>query len=477
MKILFLIISLCFACHIYTQITFEKRFGGSGYEHGKSVRQTADGGYIICGLTSSYGAGLTDVLLIKTNVYGDTLWTKTFGGVSYDVGYKLEETNDGGFIIVGDTDSFDGDILLLKTDSEGNTQWMGNIENEGISDGARSVKQTTDGGYIISGNTYEWATDYNFYLVKTDPGGNVQWRKNYGDSINEQSMAVIQTSDGGYIVTGNSRNGFGIYDIYVVKTNSTGDTLWTKTFGGTGTETAYSVLQDDDGYIIGGSTSSFGNGDSDFYIIKMNLSGDSLWSKTYGGVYPDYCNSLVKTSDGGYIAAGTSNTAVDSDCFLIKLDANGDSLWTKKIGDLDNFETGTSIQQTADGGFIVTGSVKGIQETYDDVFLFKTDCIGNSTFWDNTACSLAGTVTLEQNELALEIYPNPFSSFTTIRFSDEIQNAEIVIYNTFGQKLKTLTGFYGKEFIIHRGDFPKGVYVLQVKQNKSVLSKKLIISD
>ena len=229
-----------------------RTYGGSGDDEAYSVQQTADGGYIVAGYTYSFGAGGDDFYLVRTNSQGDTLWTRTYGGDSLDCAY--------------------------------------------------SVHQTADGGYIVAGYTYSFGAGLDdFYLVKTNSLGDTLWTRAYGGSNYDDARSVQQTTDGGYIVAGYTWS----FDADLVKTNSQGDTLWTRTYGGSNGDDAYSVQQTaDGGYIVAGDTWSFGAGRNDFYLVKTNPMGDTLWTRTYGGRGNDSARSVQQTTDGGYIVAG-----------------------------------------------------------------------------------------------------------------------------------------------------------------------------
>jgi len=303
-----------------------RTFGGPRADHGYSVQQTADNGYIIAGETHSYGAGESDVWLIKTDANGDTLWTKTIGGPHYDDGYSVQQTTDGGYIIAGGTYKFsplgNWDVYLIKTDASGNTLWTKSFGGtEG--DYGYSVQQTTDGGYIIAGYTESYSVgESDVWLIKTDANGNTLWTKTFGGTEKDYGRSVQQTADGGYIIAGYTESyGAGGYDVWLIKTEANGNTLWTKTFGGTDEDKAYSVQQTaDGGYIIAGYTASYGAGRYDVYLIKTGADGDTLWTRTFGGTNWDDGYSVQQTADGGYIIAGDTHSygAGWYDVYLIK---------------------------------------------------------------------------------------------------------------------------------------------------------------
>ncbi|MFZ8835402.1 MAG: hypothetical protein ACO2O5_14595 [Candidatus Caldipriscus sp.] len=194
-----------FTQYAYAQVRFAKTYGGTNSEEYNRVQRTSDGGYIVTGRTSSFGAGSSDIFLIKTDVYGNIQWAKTYGGSSWEYASSAQQTSDGGYIVAGYTNSFgagNSDFFLIKTDASGNIIWVktyGGIND----DNASSVHQTSDGGYIVAGSTYSFgAGDRDFFLIKTDANGNIQWAKTYGGTNGEWANSAQRTSDGGYIVVG-----------------------------------------------------------------------------------------------------------------------------------------------------------------------------------------------------------------------------------------------------------------------------------
>ena len=387
----------------------------------------------------------------------DTLWTKTFS-LGHSIGRSVQRVTDGGYIITGQTynnRNDNSDVWLIKTDSEGNEEWnqtFGGSNN----DYGYSLQQTTDGGYIILGTL----------LIKTDSEGNEEWGKNI------VGKSVQQTADGGYIIIGGAPN------IELLKTDTNGDTLWAQTFGGSANDVGESVQQTTDGgYIITGHTESYGNGQADVWLIKTDSLGQEEWNQTYGGVdTTEVGYSVQQTMDGGYIITGSIESAgIPYDVYLIKADSNGNEQWTKTYGGSSPDE-GFSVQQTTDGGYIITG--------YSDsfgsirvVWLIKIDSEGlvqiSSTFSSPTSFNL------------LQNYPNPFNPITTLRYDlPETGLVTITIYDMLGRQVKTLidqTQDAGYRSVIWDAtkDYGKpvsaGIYLYKIQAGKYMQTKKMVL--
>ncbi|MCJ7423483.1 hypothetical protein MUP01_04340, partial [Candidatus Bathyarchaeota archaeon] len=269
---------------------WNRTYGGTGWDYASALIQTSDGGYALAGYTNSSGAGNGDFWLVKTDASGNEQWSKTYGGTNWDYANALVQTTDGGYALAGVTYSFgagNGDFWLVKTDASGNEQW--NKSYGGTNwDYANALVQTSDGGYTLAGRTASFTgspSNFDFWLVKTDASGNEQWSKTYGGWLFEAVLALVQTTDGGYALAGETSSfGAGNGDFWLVKTDASGNEQWNKSYGGTNYDQPCALVQTGDGgYALAGGTDSFGAGSRDFWLVKTDSVGNAQWNRTYGG--------------------------------------------------------------------------------------------------------------------------------------------------------------------------------------------------
>jgi hypothetical protein len=314
--------------------------------------------------------------LIKTNGAGNSEWTQAYNWQSSDGAREIQQTADGGYIVAGGSSSFNRDFqqaMLLKTDINGDTLWMRLFADTSF---FYSVQQTSDKGYVATGS---WCPGYSplLYLVKTDSAGDLLWSKWYGTGPGyDDGDKVRETPDGGLVILGRTSSfGAGSLDIWLLKTDANGDTVWTKTYGGLDYDLASGLdITSDDGYIIAGRTVSYGHGNQDGWLIRTDCNGDTLWTKCYGGSQDDHFRSVQQTTDSGFIAVGytASFGYGDKDFYVVRTDAQGESLWTTTYGGT-NHEKAGSVQIDHDGGY----SIVGYSLTYNpygemDVWMVKT---------------------------------------------------------------------------------------------------------
>ena len=390
-----------------------RSYGGSTHDQGDFLVQTFDGGYVLAGSTLSYGAGDYDVWLVKTDACGNILWNNTYGGTGADVGRSLILTVDGGYALLGYTQSFGAgynDVWLVKTDANGVAQWNRTYGGVGH-DWAFSVVQTIDSGFVVAGYTGSFgAGNDDVWLVKTDASGNIEWDKTYGGANNDRCLSMVQANDGGYALSGYSNSfGVGNYDVWLVKTDASGNHQWNQTYGGTDDDMGFSMVQaSDGGYAIAGYTGSFGAGSADFWLVKTDASGNHLWNQTYGGTDDEGGNFLIQTSDGGYVLVGDTRSfgAGSYDVWLVKTDSNGGAQWNRTYGGVDG-DYGHFIMETENGGFVMTGTTVSFTAGLNDLWLVKTEIESGLAWVDSTADTITlyrGATDLHWNYVRVRIW-------------------------------------------------------------------------
>jgi hypothetical protein len=268
------------------------------------------------------------VWLIKTDASGNKEWDKNFSGLLSFLGDPMQETQDGGYIITGHINSQDDsrtDIWLIKTDASGNKEWENTFGGRSR-DYGNSIQESQDGGYIIVGETSSFGSGHeDIWLIKTDSMGNEQWTTTFGGSYDDYGYSVQQTQDGGYIITGeteSSTGGGGLGDVWLIKTDLYGNKEWDRTFGGSDDDRGHSVQQlKNGGYIIVGATHSYGAGQADIWLIKTDSLGNKEWDRTFGGSGIDNGWSVLETPEGGYTIAGDTDiySAGKADVWLLEV--------------------------------------------------------------------------------------------------------------------------------------------------------------
>ena len=358
-------------------------YGGKSGDYARALVQTGDDGYLIAGWTGSYGAGSEDAWLVKTDANGNVQWNKTYGAGSMDEAYALVQTADGGYVLAGLTASYgDGgaDCWLLKADAGGNAQWNKTYGGKD-SDYASALVQTSDGGYALAGATDSFgAGDYDFWLVKTDANGVEQWNKTYGGAYADQAYALVQTADGGYALAGQTESlGNGQPDFWLVKTDASGNLEWSKNYGGWWNDWANALVQTDDGgFALAGWTAPSYATLQDAWLVKTDAEGNMQWNETYGGANNEIANSLIRTGDGGFALAGWTapeGGASNHDFWLVKTDANGVEQWNKTYGGA-SLDEAYALVQNSQGGYALTGFTVSFGAGYNDIWLVVTDASG-----------------------------------------------------------------------------------------------------
>ncbi len=489
-------------------IEWQNTIGGSGLDELFQIQNTSDGGYICGGRSNSdisgekleNSLGFLDYWVIKLDSIGSIQWQNTIGGSSWDGIYSIQATNDGGYIcggysvsdISGDkTEISQGgtDYWIVKIDAIGNIQWQNTIGGSN-DDQLYSIQQTGDGGYICGGmsssnisgdKTENGEGAFDYWIVPLDSVGTIQWQNTIGGSSFDYFKSIQQTSDGGYICGGYSdsnisgdktENSLGVWDYWVVRLDSNGSILWQNTIGGNHYDALYSIQQTTDGgYICGGwSNSDLINdkteaclGVADYWVVKLDNSGNIIWQNTIGGNFVDELKSIQQTSDGGYICGGNSYSTISGDksedtlgyedYWIVKISSTGNIQWQKTIGGSqeDRF---SFIQQTMGGGFVCAGSSKS------DISGHKTEnCQGDLDFWIVKIGPVFSSINLlEMNLEKFKIFPNPVTSYLSIK--ELSANSSIRLFTLTGKLI--LFQIASEETTLDLSNIDQGVYFLQV---------------
>ncbi|MGB3946431.1 MAG: hypothetical protein WBM13_00480, partial [Bacteroidia bacterium] len=391
-----------------------RTFPASGMNGGLALDKTSDEGFIGTGQHGTSGAGSCDIYVYKVDGCGNPEWFKTFGATGEDGGKDIKQCSDGGYIVTGlaHLGFGDYDMTLLKLDNLGNLQWS-KIYGAGAADYGLWVEETTDGGFIMTGflNGIGFGGE-DLALVKVDASGNTQWIKVYGGAGSEWGDYVQQTPDGGYLAIGYTTSfGAGGMDIYMIKVDASGALQWTKTYGGAAADgnSQWGIsgqITHDNGIIICANTLSFGSGSHDIMLIKTDATGNLIWSKTYGGVADEQPRSCVQTSDKGFALFGytTSFGAGDLDSYLVKTDSMGNLQWSKTYGGTA-YDKGSMAVQTPDGGYALSVVTASFGADYFDPLFLKVDSTGNAGCNQTSPATSVLTITPTVSSGGAEMIP------------------------------------------------------------------------
>ena len=373
-----LVLGVWFCAYSLQAQTFQMLYSNDSILLGSYGTQTADGGYILTGHADDPVYTSTDIFLVKANSVGDTVWSKTYGDAAVDLSSKVMELGNGDYIVCGNSSS---DLYMLRVDANGNVIWSKNYGGVG-SDGANDCQPTSDGGFIAVGYTFAFgAGNRDFYVVKTNGNGDLEWAKAIGGPDFDNATAVVQTSDNGFLVLGDTKSyGAGNFDVYLVKLDNSGTIMWTKTYGDTEAELAKSILVTPAGDILITGYTQSANSSSEPFLLKLSDDGTVLWLKIYG-TEADFAQIVKQTADGGYIIAGfylsfgLPGMEVQN-AILIKTDANGTVEWSGAYGGSGN-DRAFNVEESTDGGYLLFGTVQTINNVQDwDTYLVKTDATG-----------------------------------------------------------------------------------------------------
>ncbi len=343
---------------------FARTYGGGDVDEPRSVSPTSDGGFVLAGHTISFGAGNYDFLILKIFSNGTLDWARTFGGASYDYPYSVIQTSDGGFAVAGYTRSFgvgNYDLLILKLLSDGSLDWARTFGGTNV-DYAYSLIQTSDGGFAIAGSTASFgAGGQDIFVLRLFSNGSLDWARTFGGSNADIAHSLIQTSDGGFAIAGEtySFSANGRPDFLVLKLSANGSLDWARVFGDTANNYAYSIVQTSDGgFAVAGGTTGSGTGSDDFLVLKLLADGSRDWARTYGRTYVERAYSIIQTPDGGLAVVGETGAWGDwlMGFLIVKLSSGGSRQWSKAIGARPGV---CSAFQTSDNRFVIAGTRSG----------------------------------------------------------------------------------------------------------------------
>jgi hypothetical protein len=460
--------TFAFSCPSQAQpeIEWQRTYGGEDDESLYSMTQTMEGGFALVGSTTSFDRGEGDVWVVITDEMGDSLWSRSYGRRDLEWGNSIFQTNDSGFVFAGITESEgagDADMWLTKIDHQGDYVWSKTFGGT-WKDGCESAVQTSDNGYALAGFIIDeevWRCD--MWLVKTNADGDSIWSQKYNFDWWDVAQVLIQTEDEGYLLAGYSVDDGEDYTEILIKTNEIGEIIWQKEFE----HGISAIIQTSDG-----GFALAGNRRNNFYLLKLDSHGDSLWFKTYGGSETEDCNSFIQTQDGGYVLVGSTRSfgARSRDCWVIRVDENGDSLWSMTFGDVSG-EVLNSIIQTEDRGYLLGGWTYSFGAGKSDFYLVKTGP-------DPCSAPSSSLIPHPSSLFLFPAFPNPFNSATTIKYGLPCPgNVTLRIYNPLGQQVGTLfEGYQSPGFhttTLNAGDLPSGLYFIRLQAADQVLLGKV----
>jgi hypothetical protein len=371
---------------LVSQNLFARTYGGTGYDEAESIIQTSDGGYAVAGRTTSFSTGDYDLLVLKLDPAGNLIWARTFGGTSGEGACSITQTLDGGLAVAGYTNGFGAgtdDFIVLKLNNAGNLIWARTFGGAG-SDMAYSIIQASDGGLAVAGRTNSFgAGSIDFLVLKVDSLGNLSWAKTFGGTDAEMAYSMIQTADSGYAVAGCTRSfTAGDYDFLVLRLDTAGNLIWSRTFGLIDQDLLYSITRTTDGgFTVAGQYEGSGS-QNRLVVLRLDPAGNMIWLRTFGAFsnWYDVAYSVIQTSDGDYAVTGWTYDfgAGWEDFFILKIMPDGSLRWARTFGGT-GYDEARSIIQTTDGGYAVAGYTPSFGAGNRDFLVLKMDTSGNYT--------------------------------------------------------------------------------------------------
>jgi hypothetical protein len=365
---------------VNANVLWERTYGGTGDDRAFYATTVADG-YVVVGSSTSFKQDTAVAWVLKLDHDGNMLWNQTFfEGAGSEFRYVLGL--DDGFLLVGNVflPSGDTDGYVVRIDAEGNLRWNITLGGEKV-DKLFSAVEVQD-GFVLVGLTYSFGNDSDVWVVKTDVNGNEVWNKTYGGALEDAGRAIAATEDNHYVVAGYTNSmGNGDYDFLLLKIDASGNPSWNKTYGGTQSDKAYAIAETADGYVVVGDTRSKGAGDNDAWIIKVDLDGNLVWDKPVGGEGFDMPTCVAVSNYGGYLVGGFTFSFGNGerDFWLFKVDDQGNIPWSCTVG-RSAFEEAYAVFETAENEFVMAGWTKSIGQGHYDFYVVKVG-VENTSNW------------------------------------------------------------------------------------------------
>jgi hypothetical protein len=459
--VLFSFLLLLTVGDLSAQKTIENHWGKKGFDGAFCIAASNDGGYIISGLTKSQGDPVGDIIVIKTGAHGDTLWTMKYGGPKLEGGNSAMQTSDGGYMISGHTEDFgakDCDAFLMKLDKNGNHEWF-KVYGGDSDDISECVVELPGEGYVFSGITASYGNgptsgNCHMYFVKTDTKGNTIWERHYGGAGVEYSYSIAKTAGGGFLATGFSTSwGKGEDDGWLLKLNETGDTIWTRLYKSGGGIRFFQILPTlDGGFMMSGYTYPEKGDKSHGLIVKLDKDGKELWQKTYGGSTEDVAlNGVAQLPNGSFIFTGISRkTDPKGNVYILNTDADGNKISDEVYGGSNSYANAIAVQ--GNNSYMTVGSTAKWGDATGDLYYMEMD---------NTQ---AGITSIALNEKSLFIYPDPIKDAGIIVLPADAanQSTNLVVMNISGQVVLSKQNGPASEIVLKREGLPSGLYFFRI---------------
>lgn len=501
------------------EILWEKSYGGTHSEYLFDAIPTADYGFILAGSSLSgksgnkamASAGNFDYWIWKMDEKGDLDWQHSFGGSGTDHLNSIRSTSDGGYILAGTSNSpKDGDkkeesygqedFWIIKLNAEGAEQWQKTLGGKGR-DEVKAVRPTADGGYVVGGSSasrpdeVKTAPHYgslDYWVVKLDAGGNVEWQQTYGGRFADRLESIEPTRDGGYIVGGWSNSprsgnkeheGYGAGDFWILKLDRQGTIEWQHTLGGEDDDHLSVVIEArEGGFYVGGSSRSGNSGNkdastgkgSDFWVLRLSEGGEIVWQETYDFGENDRLATMLENSDGSLLIGGHARTETTGlsradkegidDYIALKLTAEGEELWRRTVGSAgeDNLRV---LVETRDGGYLLAGTSHGAASRD------KNSGKGLSDYW---AVKLRdGDKEEKERFKGLEAFPNPAGHYTTVVVNHEFEQGMLRVYDLTGRLVRNFS-VDSRLIPVNLEGLPTGVYIVTVGTDVATESVKIL---